>query len=172
MTSDSNTTSRRTRRDLLRTAGAASVLAAGLIGTARAQTAPTTPAAVKSRTGLNILFVFTDQERYHASWPKGLSLPGHEWLQKSGVTFTNHQCPATMCTSSRSVILTGLQTADNGMFENLDVPWMRDLSTSHPTIGHMLRKAGYYNAYKGKWHRSREFDAYSIEKFMTPGMER
>jgi arylsulfatase len=77
-----------------------------------------------------------------------------------------------MCTSSRSVILTGLQTADNGMFENLDVPWMRDLPTSHPTIGHMLRKAGYYTAYKGKWHLSRDFDTHSVEKFMTPGMER
>ncbi|WIM09131.1 sulfatase-like hydrolase/transferase [Enhydrobacter sp.] len=159
------------RRDFLKAAGAASVLAAGLIGTARAQT-PAAPSPAKARAGLNILFVFTDQERYHASWPKGLTLPGHERLQRSGVTFTNHQCPATMCTSSRSVIVTGLQTADNGMFENLDVPWMRDLSTSHPTIGHMLRKAGYYTAYKGKWHLSRDFDTHSVEKFMTPGMER
>ena len=46
---------------------------------------------------------------FHANgrWPAGLSLPGHERLARSGVTFTNHQCPATMCTSSRSVIVTG-----------------------------------------------------------------
>ncbi len=125
-----------------------------------------------SRAGLNILFVFTDQERYHARWPTGLSLPGHERLDRTGVTFTNHQCPATMCTSSRSVIVTGLQTPDNGMFENLDVPWMKNLSTDRPTIGHMLRKAGYYTAYKGKWHLSREFDTRSIEQFMTPHMEK
>ena len=120
----------------------------------------------------NILFVFTDQERHHARWPAGLSLPGHERMERTGVSFTNHQCPATMCTSSRSVMVTGLQTADNGMYENLDVPWMQSLSLDHPTIGHMLRKAGYYTAYNGKWHLSREFDTRSVEQFMTPNMEK
>jgi arylsulfatase len=153
-------------------AASASLLASTIIGSAHAQTKPAAPATVNLHSGLNILFVFTDQERYQTRWPKGLSLPGHDRMQKAGVTFTNHQCPATMCTSSRSVIVTGLQTPDNGMFENLDVPWMRDLPTRNPTIGHMLRKAGYYTAYKGKWHLSRDFDTKSIEKFMTPGMER
>jgi arylsulfatase A-like enzyme len=141
-----------------------------LVGSARAQTP--TPAPRPPRSGHNILFVFTDQERFQVEWPRGLSLPGHERLRKKGVTFTNHQCPATMCTSSRSVMLTGLQTADNGMYENLDVPWMQSLSLTHPTIGHMLRKAGYYTAYKGKWHLSREFDTRSVEQFMTPNMEK
>jgi arylsulfatase len=151
------------RRGFLK--GVAATSLAGAVGAspALAQTATQAP---------NILFVFTDQERYHARWPAGLSLPGHERLERTGVTFTNHQCPATMCTSSRSVIVTGLQTADNGMYENLDVPWMQSLSTRHQTIGHMLRKAGYYTAYKGKWHLSREFDTHSIEQFMTPNMEK
>jgi arylsulfatase A-like enzyme len=165
MVDEAGTPRRGTRRDFLAgTAG--TLLAGGLVGSARAQTRPA------SQGGLNILFVFTDQERYQASWPKGLSLPGHERLQKTGVAFTNHQCPATMCTSSRSVMLTGLQTADNGMFENIDVPWMQSLSVKHQTIGHMLRKAGYYTAYKGKWHLSRETDTHSVEKFMTPEMEK
>lgn len=163
-----------TRRNFLKTAAgtaSASLLAStGLIGSARAQTP--SPAPAQARTGLNILFVFTDQERYHARWPKGLSLPGHERMERTGVAFTNHQCPATMCTSSRAVMLSGLQTPDNGMFENLDVPWMRNLPTDKPTIGHMLRKAGYYTAYKGKWHLSREFDTKSVEQFMTPHMEK
>lgn len=139
------------RRSLLKGAVSASLFAGVMLGSARAQTA---------RQGPNILFVFTDQERYHARWPKGLSLPGHERMERTGVTFTNHQCPATMCTSSRSIMLTGLQTADNGMYENLDVPWMQSLSFKHPTIGHMLRKAGYYTAYKGKWHLN---DAMAME---------
>lgn len=154
---------RGTRRNFLKGAATASLFGSAFGGTAHAQT----PAKK-----LNILFVFTDQERFQERWASGLSLPGHERLQKQGVTFTNHQCPATMCTSSRSVMLTGLQTPDNGMFENLDVPWMRDLPTKNPTIGHMLRKAGYYTAYKGKWHLSRETDTKSIEKFMTPEMEK
>lgn len=154
---------------------AASVLGA-LAGVARAQGQPAASAVVPasgSRSARpNILFVFTDQERFHAKWPQGLSLPGHEHLQSRGVTFTNHQCPATMCTSSRSVMMTGLQTPDNGMFENLDVPWMRDLPLSTPTLGHMLRKAGYYTAYKGKWHLSKATDTREIGSFMTAEMEK
>lgn len=100
----------------------------------------------------NIVFVFTDQERYFDTWPEGMSLPGRERLAASGVTFHNHYAPATMCTSSRAVLLTGVQTADNGMFENADLPYVGAMSTEVPTIGHLLRKAGYYTAYKGKWH--------------------
>ena len=158
------TTTRTTRRAFLKAstgAATASLLAAGPVDIAQAQSS--SPAVTQSRGPHNILFVFTDQERFQSRWPQGLSLPGHERLERTGVTFTNHQCPATMCTSSRSVIVTGLQTATNGMYENLDVPWMRDLPTSNPTIGHMLRKAGYYTAYKGKWHLSREFDTTSID---------
>jgi arylsulfatase A-like enzyme len=168
------TAATRGRRRFLKTgvAAAGTSLLGSFIGSAHAQTAPAAPATQTQRGKPNILFLFTDQERFHAQWPKGLSLPGHDRLQKTGVTFTNHQCPATMCTSSRSVILTGLQTADNGMFENLDVPWMQSLSLDHPTFGHMLRKAGYTTAYKGKWHLSREFDTQSVEQFMTPNMEK
>ena len=161
------------RRNFLKSGGIAASMA--LLSEAPLQVAQaqgSAPSVARSRGPMNILFVFTDQERFQTTWPKGLSLPGHERMARTGVTFTNHQCPATMCTSSRSVIMTGLQTPDNGMFENLDVPWMKDLPTSSPTIGHMLRKAGYYTAYKGKWHLSREFDTKSIDKFMTPEMER
>jgi arylsulfatase A-like enzyme len=161
------------RRGLFRTAAAAASVA--LLSDASVQIAQAqgnAPAIARSPGPLNILFVFTDQERYQARWPTGLSLPGHERMARTGVSFTNHQCPATMCTSSRAVMMTGLQTPDNGMYENLDMPWMRDLPTRNPTIGHMLRKAGYYTAYKGKWHLSREFDTKSVEKFMTPEMEK
>ena len=130
--SRNSTTPTATRRTIMKGA-AASALVPAVLGAAQAQTRPAAPSVARPQGGLNILFVFTDQERYHANWPAGLSLPGHERLQKRGVAFTNHQCPATMCTSSRSVMLTGLQTPDNGMFENLDVPWMRDLPTKNPT---------------------------------------
>ncbi len=175
MTNDSIAVSPRGRREFLQTMAGASVaplIASGLIGSAHAQAPTPAPALARTRTGLNILFVFTDQERYQSRWPKGLSLPGHERLQKSGVTFKNHYCPATMCTSSRAVLMTGLQTPDNGMFENCDVPWMRDLPTTNPTIGHMLRKTGYYTAYQGKWHLSREFETKKIERVLSAEMEK
>jgi len=107
----------------------------------------------------NILFIFTDQERYFAKLPSALPFPAHEWLANNGTTFQKHQISATMCTSSRSVMLTGLQTADTRMFDNTDAPYIKNMSTQIPTVGHMLRKAGYYTAYKGKWHLSRDFES-------------
>lgn len=120
----------------------------------------------------NILFIFTDQQAYFDAWPAGYSLPGLERLQEAGVTFHRHYCPATQCTSSRSVMMTGLQTADTGMYENLDLPWVTDLPTRIPTIGHLLRRAGYYTAYKGKWHLTRSFDQEDPTRLLTPEMEK
>ena len=159
----------------------AAALAAPLVGCGGSQetgatTAATGPQVIRRRgTGssqpLNILFVFGDQERYISKWPTGLSLPGHERLQRDGVTFENHYTSAIMCTPSRSVLATGLQTADNRMFDNTDMPWVQSLSPKIPTIGHMLRKAGYYTAYKGKWHLNKEFDSGDPGRLFTKEMD-
>ncbi|MBX3022952.1 MAG: sulfatase-like hydrolase/transferase [Bdellovibrionales bacterium] len=106
----------------------------------------------------NILFIFTDQERYFSRLPSVFPFPGHERLVKMGTTFHLHQISATMCTSSRSTMLIGLQTPLTRMFDNTDAPYVKAMSTKIPTIGHMLRKVGYYTAYKGKWHLSRDFE--------------
>lgn len=175
-----------TRRDALKLSiGAGLGLAAAQTrNSALAEARPAAPAVIRagsrSRTP-NILFVFTDQERYFPAWPAGLQLPGHERLASSGVTFHNHHCPATMCTSSRAVMLTGLTTVQNGMFENANMRYVGKLSPDIPTIGHMLRKHGYYTAYKGKWHLDRKFDentrlllteemeAYGFSDYFHPG---
>ena len=150
-----NKTSRRkfSRRAFLSKApgviAGAAMLGSGLSRPARA-----------AKDAYNILFVFTDQERFARPTPPGLSLPGHERLQRTGTTFANHYTGAVMCSSSRAILMTGLQTPNNGVFENLNVPWVKSMSTDVPTIGHMLRKAGYDTAYKGKWHMNKTFDMY------------
>ena len=156
-------------------------LTAGAAATAlgaSADAATATDPGSRGRTGhrpsarpLNIVFVFTDQERYFRRYPKRFALPGHERLARDGVTFHNHYCPAVMCTSSRAVLMTGLQTADNGMYENTDAPWVQSLSTKVPTIGHMLRKAGYYTAYKGKWHLNKDFESSNPDRLFTTEMD-
>lgn len=165
------------RRELLIHASAglatASLIGADLLGQGGASIAKE---RVRKRgpvnSGHNILFVFTDQERHFSRWPKRLDLPGHERLARTGTYFEKHHIGATMCTSSRSIMMTGLQTAVNGMYENLDVPWVKDLSPEIPTIGHMLRKAGYYTSYKGKWHLTRAFDQqFPPERLFTKEME-
>jgi arylsulfatase len=161
-----------TRRDVL-THGAAALAGGALLGTASAPRAQAPAVRAKGGAGSrpNILFVFTDQERYFRRWPAGLDLPAHQRLQRSGVTFGNHYCPAVMCTSSRAVVVTGLQTADNRMFENADAAWVESLSTGTPTVGHMLRKAGYYTAYKGKWHLNKEFESTDPDRLFTTEMD-
>jgi arylsulfatase len=158
----------------------AAALAAPLIGCGSneppARTAAPGPQVIRrspggAQQGLNMLFIFGDQERYFGRWPAGLSLPGRERLQQQGVLFENHYTSAIMCTPSRSVLVTGLQTADNRMFDNCDVSWVDSLSTGVPTIGHMLRKAGYYSAYKGKWHLNRDFDTQEAERLFTKEMD-
>ncbi|HLC43356.1 MAG TPA: sulfatase, partial [Methylomirabilota bacterium] len=77
----------------------AGALAAPLVGRARGGSSPEARAELRtqgagSKQGLNILFVFTDQERYFPKWPAGLALPSHERLQRTGVTFTNHYTSA------------------------------------------------------------------------------
>src|SRR5262245_6747786 len=152
----------------------AGALAVPLFGAAAARAEPQErkgPAPPGGGRGLNIVFIFTDQERYTAKWPPDLSLPAHERLQRAGTTFTQHYTSAIMCTPSRSVLMTGLQTADNKMFDNCDCPWQNSLSPKVPTIGHLLRKAGYYTAYKGKWHLNKEFDSHQPTKLFTKEME-
>ena len=167
-----------TRRDFGRLSAAA--LAAPLVGCGSkespANSTTAGPQVIRRPPGgadqkLNVVFIFGDQERYFSRWPTGFSLPAHERLQRSGVTFENHYTSAIMCTPSRSVLVTGLQTPDNGMFDNADVPWVKSLSTGVPTIGHMLRKAGYYTAYKGKWHLNKEFDTHEPDRLLTKEMD-
>ena len=165
------------RRDLLINASAdlaAASLAGGDVlgsgGVAAAQERVRKRGPVNS--GHNILFVFTDQKLHFDRWPRRLDLPGHERLARTGTYFDKHHIGATMFTSSRSIMMIGLQTAANRMFENLDVPWVKDLSPEIPTIGHMLRKAGYYTSYKGKWHLTRAFDQeFPPERLFTKEME-
>ncbi|MDO9315323.1 MAG: sulfatase-like hydrolase/transferase [Burkholderiaceae bacterium] len=108
----------------------------------------------------NIVFILTDQERHFRpdELPKDYRLPAHERLAKSGVVFENHRINSCVCTSSRSVIYTGQHIQQTGMFDNANFPWSRSLSTDIKTLGHLLREAGYYTAYKGKWHLTKEFE--------------
>jgi len=108
----------------------------------------------------NILMILTDQERHMpaSQLPAGYRLPAHDKLASRGVVFENHHVASCVCTPSRSVIYTGQHIQNNGMFDNTNFPWSNDLSTDIPTVGDMLRRQGYYTAYKGKWHLTDEFE--------------
>ena len=49
---------------------------------------------------------------------------------------------------------TGMHAPLNGMWDNTNMAWIDDMDPAKQTIGHMLRRAGFYTAFKGKWHLS------------------
>jgi arylsulfatase len=125
----------------------------------------------------NIVFILTDQERYFrpGELPAGYRLPAHERLAQRGTVFENHRINSCVCTPSRSVIYTGQHIQFTKMFDNTNFPWIKSLSSDIKTLGHLLREAGYYTAYKGKWHLTREFETDNTlaapTKFFTKEME-
>lgn len=171
------------RRDALKTIAAGAVAAseaAGLLAAATTPASGATPRADGSKAAggpYNILFILTDQERFFrpGELPKDYRLPAHERLAKKGIVFENHQINSCVCTPSRSVLYTGRHIQQTKMFDNTNFPWINSMSTDIPTIGHMLRAAGYYTAYKGKWHLTKEFETVNSlgtpEKIFTKEME-
>src|SRR5215813_5350254 len=171
------------RRDALKSIGAG-VLAAsegvGLFASAAAPAAGATPTldASKAASGpYNILFILTDQERFFrpGELPRDYRLPAHERLAKKGIVFENHQINSCVCSPSRSVLYTGRHIQQTKVFDNVNFPWIANMSTDMPTLGDMLRAAGYYTAYKGKWHLTKEFETVNSlgtpEKIFTKEME-
>lgn len=163
------------RRDFLRTTGIAAValgVGAGVGSVLASETSPGANAFVpgtgRSSGPYNILFILTDQERFFrpGELPADYSLPAHERLIKQGTSFTNHRISSCVCTSSRSVIYTGQHIQHTRMFDNTNFPWINSMSTEIKTVGDMLREAGYYTAYKGKWHLTKEFE--TVNKLGTP----
>ena len=163
------------RRDFLRAAGTGA-LAIGLggadaVGAASAATGGAvgnTRNATGGRGPYNILFILTDQERFFrpGELPAGYSPAGARAAGKRGTTFVNHRINSCVCTPSRSVIYTGQHIQQTRMFDNTNFPWITSMSTEIRTVGDMLREAGYYTAYKGKWHLTKEFE--TVNKLGAP----
>ncbi len=164
-----------TRRGFLKATGLGAVALGVGAGTARAgeSTAPASapgfvPGVAPGKGPYNILFFLVDQERFFrpGELPVGYSLPAHDRLARDGTCFTNHRINSCVCTPSRSVIYTGRHIQQTKMFDNTNFPWIQSLSPDMRTVGDMLRDAGYYTAYKGKWHLTKEFE--TVNKLGSP----
>jgi arylsulfatase len=167
------------RRELLKSAGAMAATL-GVAASAAHANSPAASAGAQPRTtpgNYNILFILTDQERHFrpGELPPGYRLPAHERLARKGIVFENHRINSCVCTPSRSVLYTGQHIQHTKMFDNTNFPWIQSMSTDVRTVGHLLRDAGYYTAYKGKWHLTKEFESVnslgSPTKIFTQEME-
>ena len=161
------------RRDALKLFGASAVAASlgvNALASSEAHAAGESRGSAAADAGgpYNILFILNDQERYFrpGELPADFRLAAHERLTKRGTVFENHQINSCVCTPSRSVLYTGRHIQQTRMFDNTNFPWISSLSTDLPTVGDMLRDAGYYTAYKGKWHLAKEFE--TVNELGTP----
>jgi choline-sulfatase len=152
-----------TRRDFLTLTGA--TLSAGILqlglphilhqGVAQANGLPAHP---------NLLFIVTDQERSPQHWPDdwdyATNLPARQRLLNHGLNFERHFCNSAMCSPSRATLFTGLYPAQHQLTMTLtyDEPLSdteTTLSPHYQNMAQMLASAGYYVAWKGKWHLSK-----------------
>ncbi len=100
----------------------------------------------------NVLFVVVDQEHHFDTYPEGTNYQARELLAKLGTTFEKHYNCANVSTSSRSVMYTGQHIPHTKMLDNTDLDWQGPLDPDMTTVGDMMADAGYYPAYKGKFH--------------------
>ncbi|WP_051711212.1 sulfatase-like hydrolase/transferase [Streptomyces sp. NRRL S-350] len=105
----------------------------------------------------NILLIVTDEERAAIPRPQGYTLPARERLAERGTTFERYYTASAMCSSARSVIYTGQHLPLTGIYDNDNMPYIRPLDPQLGTLGTMLRQAGYYCTYQGKWHLSNAY---------------
>ena len=108
------------------------------------------------RRPYNILFVINDQHAHRLLAGKDYSLPALETVARHGVTFRQHYVAAAMCSPSRAALLTGLPPQRNGVFDQMEYPYVPNLPTDTPNMGSVLKKLGYATAYFGKFEMNRD----------------
>jgi arylsulfatase len=82
----------------------------------------------------------------------GLKLPNHDRLYSRATRFSNMNGISGLCSIARGNIYTGQHYQNNGVYENVPVPFAHDLYADVATLGTMMQDAGYETAYFGKWH--------------------
>ncbi|MBS3764764.1 MAG: sulfatase, partial [Planctomycetes bacterium] len=114
----------------------------------------------------NILLIFADQMRGHdvrAMGNRQIQTPNMDRLASEGALCTNGISNCPVCTPNRGTLLTGTHPTRHHALAN-DMPIRTDL----PSLGSVLRNAGYRTGYIGKWH----LDGVPRDKFTPPGERR
>ncbi|HOD52072.1 MAG TPA: sulfatase-like hydrolase/transferase [Candidatus Hydrogenedentes bacterium] len=143
------------RRAFIQSVGLAAA-AAGCVGARRveAQTAAVHEGTAETGGQPNILFIFTDQQRwdtvsaYGDNMGRALDLsPNLDAMAAEGVLFENAFSCQPVCGPTRACLQTGLFATETGCWRNGIA-----LPLDAVTLPRLLRPAGYEAGYIGKWH--------------------
>jgi len=112
----------------------------------------------------NILIIYSDDQSIKDLGIYGgedIYTPHTDALGEKGVRFTQMYAPSSICSPSRAGLLTGRYPQRAGLPGNASAPPVRGiddgegapgLSSDQPSMGNILRDAGYRTAMIGKWH--------------------
>jgi arylsulfatase A-like enzyme len=145
----------------------------------------------------NIIMVMVDQMRFPMHLPPGIPdadrfiekyMPNlFKFIWSKGVRFSNYYIAASDCTAGRATVYTGLYAYQTYLMLTLiTFPEQPDaeeesgqqgllqpqLQPAFPTVGHLLRDAGYDTPYFGKWHMSyhvEDLERYGFESHVQAG---
>jgi arylsulfatase A-like enzyme len=114
--------------------------------------AAATAAVTPSRP--NVLVILTDDQRYEGpGGPAGFLnfMPNvRTWLQQGGETFTGAFATTSLCTPSRSTVMTGRYAHNTGTLINGDDSPQTVLDQT-TTLQYRLQQAGYFTGLAGKY---------------------
>lgn len=103
-----------------------------------------------SQASPNLLFVFSDQQRYSAASFNGntvLRTPTMDSLARDGMVFDRCFSGHPLCAPYRASLLTGWYGWHNGVIDN-----EYRVRSGAPSFAGTLKSHGYDTAYIGKWH--------------------
>lgn len=106
----------------------------------------------------NLLFIITDDHGYgdvSMYGERDVRTPNLDRLAADGMLFTNMRANCTVCSPSRAAILTGRfpdRAGVPGVIRTRAEDSWGYLDPKLPTLGTLLRSAGYHTAVIGKWH--------------------
>jgi arylsulfatase len=106
-------------------------------------------------TSPNILLIVSDQERSRGWLPPDARLPSRERLLAEGLELTNYYTHSSPCSPSRASLFVGQYLPQHRVVDNVIWQENLELDPAIPTVGSILRDAGYRSSYIGKWHLSR-----------------
>jgi N-acetylglucosamine-6-sulfatase len=116
----------------------------------------------------NMVFILSDDHRADTMGNAGhpfIKTPSLDRLAKEGIKFTNTFAATPLCSPSRGCFLTGQYAHRHGVKNNF-TPW----NDNNVTFLELLKKAGYKNAFFGKWHmpgRLPDLLGKAVDRFVT-----